>query len=170
MMETIRVDALHEEYSEEEKAYYEATYWGLLKDVVKKAISQAEESRADTIRETKNELTPEYDQVGIMLSHVKDFIDGRIEELVPGTYKHEQEVFRYAGPREREAMSYALQEGINYVALTKMYPLARRIDAIEYISEHNLATRNYEGTCRAVLEYEASTGIIARAKEEAPWA
>ena len=157
-------------YDEQETAYSEASYWEQLKEAVNEAIYQAEKSRADTIRETGNELTPEYDQVGITLSRVHDFIDGRIEELVPGTYKHKQEVFRYASPREKEAMSYALQEGINYVALTRLYPIARRLDAIEYISEHKLATRSYEGTCHAVLEYEANTGIKVRAKETAPWA
>ena len=139
---------------EQELAYIETYHWENLQSAVEKAISQVEESRCDTLRETKNAQTPEYDQVERMLSNVMDYITGRIEELSPGTYKHKHETFYYASEREREAMRYALQEGINYVALTGLYPIARRIDAIEYISEHRLASLNYEKTCQAVREYQ----------------
>ena len=139
---------------EQELAYMEVGHWEELQAAVKHAISQLEESRCDTINDTGNGLTPEYNKVEQMLSNVMDYIRGRIEELSPGTYQHKQTTFYYASEREREAMRYALQEGINYVALTGLYPVSRRIDAIEYISERGLSSQNYEKTCQAVREYQ----------------
>ena len=143
-----------EGYDEQEVAYMEACHWEDLQETVKKAISQLEASRCDTIRDTGNSLTPEYNKVEDLLSNIRDYIDGRIEELNPGTYKHKQETFHYTSSREREAMGYALKEGINYVALTGIFPIARQIEAIEYISEHRLGSLNYEKTSQAVREYQ----------------
>ena len=56
-------------------------------------------------------------------------------------------------------MRYAVQEGVNYVAL-KDLPLARHIEAIEYIAAHNLASRNYDATLKAVEAYKEEMGLL----------
>jgi len=98
-----------------------------------------------------------------MLEQVQAYVEGRIEELTPGVYKHRCEFYHYAGKESREVLQYALQEGINAVPLMNLWPVSSRLGAAEYISERGLASLNYEKTCEAVNEYE--TAILGLRKE-----
>ncbi len=139
---------------EQELAEEEAYYWEDLLEKVRKVNSEVDSRRSDTIHITQNSLTPEYDKVESILYDVEQYIKGRIEELTPGWYKSSYEGRHYMRTRYGEAMQYAYQEGINYIPLSRIYGADRQIDAIEYISEHHKASRNYDATCRAVIEYE----------------
>ena len=130
----------------------EASHWEKLRGSVQQLVYQVEECRDARVKESGDKLTPEHDKLALMLDRVMDFVDGRIEEQRPGSYKFRQEFYHCAGSEEREVLRYALQEGINAVALMSLLPAQRR-DAVEYISEHGLASMNYEAASKAVIEY-----------------
>ena len=146
------IDAVEVMHEEEQQAIEQSYSWERIRESVSHLLCEVDDERHDTVRFYGDQNTPEYDKLESMLEHVKDFIDGRIEELNPGSYKHRREFYHHAGREEREVLQYALQEGINAVALEKL-PRNKRRDAIEYISERRLASMNYESACKAVIEY-----------------
>ena len=139
------VDVLDDEMIADSEAYR----WEGMRDSVVQLIYELDEKRRACIRETGNSLQPEYDKVELMLGQLQDYMDGQIEAIQPRSY-HRSNAFK----DEREAIDYAAQEGVNYVALKDIYPASRRIEAVDYITKHGLASRDYEATCRAVSEYD----------------
>ena len=148
------VEVMHEE---EVLAENDSYRWEELSDQLSHLICCVDDSRSDCVRESRDRNTSEYDSLESMLWDVKNYVDGRIEELRPGSYAREYDN-RYASRSQQEMMSYALQEGINYVGLHEVSCSPQWCkDAIEYISEHGLVSMNYEATCKAVEEYLAVT-------------
>ncbi len=146
------IDAVEVMYEEEQRSIEESYSWERIKDALSHLLCEAEDEQKSTARFTGDRNQPEYDKLRSMLEHVQSYVEGRIEELNPGSYKHNREVFHYAGREEREALQYALQEGVNAVAL-ECLPRAEWWGAIEYISKHGLASLNYEATKKAVIDY-----------------
>ena len=134
-------------YEDEEQNLNEAYKWEELRDMVRHL-----NSTVNSYRDPKQSTT-DYNKLEVILYQLEDFISGRIEELNPGSYRYELSRRFYVDSTEREVMSYAQQEGINYVALT-LLPKEARIEAIDYIREHGKASLNYEETCLAAHEYE----------------
>ncbi len=137
-------------YEDEDLNMNEAYKWECLREQVRDL-----NSTVDTYRDKSDFPTTDYDKLEVILYQLEDYINGRIEELNPGSYRQELSGRFYVDRTEREAMRYAKQEGINYVALT-LLPKESRIDAIDYIREHGMASLNYEKTCLAAHEYEVS--------------
>ncbi len=137
-------------YEDEELNLCEAYKWEDLRRQVREL-----NSTVNTYRDKSDFPTTDYDKLEVILYQLEDYINGRIEELNPGSYRYELSRRFYVDHTEQEAMSYAQQEGINYVALT-LLPKESRIDAIDYIREHGMASLNYEETCLAAHEYEVS--------------
>ena len=73
-------------------------------------LYEVDDEQKDTARFTGDRNQPEYNKLRSMLEHAETYVTGRIEELHPGSYKHNR---RYAGCEEREALQHALQEGVN---------------------------------------------------------
>ena len=169
------IDAVAVMYEEEQRAIEESHSWERIRDSLQHLLYEVEDEQKDTARFTGDRNQPEYDKLMSMLEHAETYVIGRIEELHPGSYKHSREVFHYAGCEEREVLQYALQEGINAVAL-EVLPRAERRSAIEYISEHGLASMNYEATKKAVIDYcieenARKYGVVLDRKEaERIWA
>ena len=169
------IDAVEVMYEEEQRAIEESYSWERIRDSLEHLLYEVEDEQNDTARFTGDRNQPEYDKLRSMLEHVENYVTGRIEELHPGSYKHTREVSHYAGCEEREVLQYALQEGINAVAL-EVLPRAERRSAIEYISEHGLASLNYEATKKAVIDYcieenARKYGVVLDRKEaERIWA
>ncbi len=130
----------------------ESYRWEGLRDEVIHLIYDLDEKRRACIRETGNNLQPEYDKVEMLLGQIQDYMEGQIEAIVPGSYSRSSAFINIKS--EREALDYAVQEGVNYVALKNIYPASRRIEAVDYLTKHGLASRDYEAACRAVSEYE----------------
>ncbi len=152
------IDAVEAMYEEEGLRLSDSYRWEELNEQLRHLINCVDDSRSDHKRESHNAFTPEYDSLETMLCDVQSYVEGRIEELRPGYYEGKYESVKYASKEQQEMMRYALQEGINYVGLRKVsFNLLRCKDAIEYISEHRLASMNYEATCNAVEEYLAAT-------------
>lgn len=145
------IDVVEELYVEGQAAIDETYRLEAVKNAVVQALYQLDESRRESIRETGNRLTPEYDKLERMLGNVQDFIDGRIQELNPFYCERSYMFFDENAPIRVE-LRQAQQEGINYVAL-KGLPSDEYARAVEYISEHGLASMNYEATCQAVEEF-----------------
>ena len=169
------IDAVEVMYNEEQqvdegqRAIEESYSWERIRDSLQHLLYEVEDEQKDTARFTGDRNQPEYDKLRSILEHVETYVTGRIEELHPGSYKHSREVFHYAGREEREALQYALQEGINAVALEAL-PRAEWRNAVEYISEHGLASLNYEAAKKAVIDYciDKSTreyGVVLDRKE-----
>lgn len=156
------IDAVEVMYEEEAQAADEAYRWGTLRDALQQLVYELDERRSESVRESGDRNTPEYNKLESMLEQVQAYVEGRIEELTPGVYKHRCEFYHYAGKESREVLRYALQEGINAVPLMNLWPVSRRLDAAEYISKRGLASLNYERTCDAVSEYE--TVVLGRKK------
>lgn len=146
--------------TDEEQAVYESYRWEDLLELLIHVMNEVDEKRDDSIRETRNILSPEYDRLEEMLWHVRNYVEGRIEELHPG-YCEGQNFGRFSFRSDKEAMRYALQEGINYVALSAL-AFTDRIPAIEYISENRLSSLNYEKACLAVEEYRTARREMKR--------
>ena len=91
---------------------------------------------------------------------------GRAQEL-DGEFCLDRWKFPYSvqTAREREVMSYARQEGINYVALS-LLTSGERLDAAEYIREHGLSSLSYTKTLDAVKEY---TRVSYKARTGFDW-
>ena len=142
------IDEIEVMHEEEVLAESDSYRWEKLSEQISHLLCCVDDSRSDCVREIRDRSTSEYDSLESMLWDVKNYVDGRIEELRPG----------YASQSQQEMMSYALQEGINYVGLHEVSCSPQWCkDAIEYISEHGLASMNYEATCKAVEEYLAVT-------------
>ena len=169
------IDAVDVMYEEEQRAIEESYSWERIRDSLQHLLYEVDDEQKDTARFTGDRNQPEYNKLRSMLEHAETYVTGRIEELHPGSYKHSREVFHYAGREEREALQYALQEGVNAVAL-EVLPRAEWRDAIEYISEHELASLNYEATKCAVIDYcieenARKYGVVLDRKEaERIWA
>lgn len=160
-----------EQQVDEEQLAIEKSYnWERIRDSLQQLLFEVYDERKDTARYFGDDDTHRYTKLELMLHRVQSYVEGQIEELHPGMYKHRHKVF----PEEREALQYALQEGINAVALESL-PRAEWCDAIEYISEHGLASMNYEAAKKAVIDYciekgARETGIhLPRNKAEEIW-
>lgn len=152
------IDAVEAMYEEEGLRLSDSYRWEELNEQLRHLINCVDDSRSDHKRESHDAFTPEYDSLEAMLCDIQSYVEGRIEELRPGYYEGKYENVKYASRGQQEMMRYALQEGINYVGLREVsFNPQRCKDAIEYISEHSLASMNYEATCKAVKEYVAVT-------------
>ncbi len=169
------IDAVEVMYEEEQRAIEESYSWERIRDLLQHLLYEVDDEQKDTARFTGDRNQPEYDKLRSMLEHAKTYVTGLIEELHPGSYKHSREVSHYAGREEREALQYALQEGINAVAL-EILPRSEWRNAIEYILEHGLASMSYEATKKAVIDYcieenARKYGVVLDRKEaERIWA
>ena len=149
MIDAAEVMYDEEQLINEEQLAIEKSYnWERIRDSLQQLLYEVYDERKDTARYFGDDDTHRYTKLELMLHRVQSYVEGQIEELHPGTYKHRRKVFR----EEREALQYALQEGINAVALENL-PRAEWRDAVEYISEHGLASMNYEATKKAVIDY-----------------
>ena len=122
-----------------------------VKDALAQVFYQLDESRRESIRETGDALKPEYDNIEYMLSNVQNLIEGRIQELNP-YYSEDQHSWCNEDAPMMVQMRQAREKGINYVALQGLS--TEECDhAIRYISEHGLASMNYEATREALQEF-----------------
>ena len=137
----------------EELVRVESIRWVQFKDAVEQLLNQLDTARDESIRDTGDRNTPEYDSLERKLGDVLDSITGRLQELEPA-YSENQVYWMSDTAPLKEIMRYARHEGINYIALQGL-STAECKSAIEYISEHGLASMNYERACRAVSEYRA---------------
>ena len=169
------IDAVAVMYEEEQRAIEESHSWERIRDLLQHLLYEVDDEQKDTARFTGDRNQPEYDKLMSMLEHAETYVTGRIEELHPGSYKFSREVFHYAGREEREMLQYALQEGINAVAL-ECLPYAEWRGAIEYISDHGVSSMNYEASKKAVIDYcieenARKYGVVLDRKEaERIWA
>ena len=147
------IDAVEVMHEEEQQAMYVSYCWERISDSLSHLLCEVDDEQKEAVRESNGDKNqPEFDKLRTMLERVDTYIEGQIAALNPDLYKHRREFYHYAGREEREVLQYALQEGINAVALEKL-PRKKRRDAIEYIMERGLASMNYESACKAVIEY-----------------
>ena len=169
------IDAVEVMYEEEQRAIEESYSWERIRNSLEHLLCEVDDEQKDTARFTGDRNQPEYDKLRSMLEHVETYVQGQIEALNPGTYKRKYERCPFVMHEEREALQYALQEGINAVAL-EVLPRAEWRNAIEYISEHGLANMNYEAAKKAVIDYcieenARKYGVVLDRKEaERIWA
>ena len=124
-----------------------------LKDAVEQAMNVMYTARDGSERDTGGQNAKWYDSLERLFSSVWDNIQGRMQELNPKYYEFQHSWMSDKAPL-KQMMSYARQEGINFIPLQGM-SIEDTKQAIEFISSHGLASMNYEATCEAVKEYRA---------------
>ena len=128
------------------EAYDELYYWQELRYGIEHQIGQIDEYRRE-VQETPWEVTPEFDRLEELLNDITEYIDGRMQELAP------DRVSEHVYSREaRQLAQEALSKGINYFGLSHLTP-EDKTRAMEYITEHGLASMSYDKTRRAVQEF-----------------
>ena len=79
---------------------------------------------------------------------------GRMNELEPDYCAEYERDYGFSTMYRKEA-ELARENGVNFVALWEEVPGAEsKAEAVAYITEHGLASLNYEATCEAIEEYE----------------
>ena len=79
---------------------------------------------------------------------------GRMNELEPDYCAEYERTYGFSTLFKKEA-ELARENGVNFVALWEEVPGAEsKAEAVAYITEHGLASLNYEATCEAIEEYE----------------
>ncbi len=146
------IDPVEVMYEEDQQAIDKSHSWERIRDSLRHLLCEVDDERRKTVRYYGDSNTPEYDKLESMLEHVERYVEGQIEALNPGSYKQWYDFNFYATGERREMLQYAFQEGINAVALESL-PCSEWRGAIEYISEHGLASLNYEATRKAVIDY-----------------
>ena len=141
------------ERCDEETLRYEESYnWRDVDYKLNQLLDDVDELRSEWRRTSGVSATEEYDRLKEMLNETRAYVQGRIQELDP-TYCERRREYRYASPETREAIQYARQEGINYIALEQTLIGSDIVDAIEYISRRGLASMKYDATRRAIHEH-----------------
>ncbi len=129
------------------EAYDEMYYWQELRYGIEHLIGQLDEYRTECMSDPFED-TPEFDRLEDLLNeYVMEYIDGRMHELDPDKVRA-----RVYNDEARQIAQEALSRGINYFGLSHLLP-EEKPRAIEYITEHGLASMSYDKTRQAAQEF-----------------
>jgi hypothetical protein len=129
----------------------EAYSWEALSEKLSSLIDFVSEKRDRYEYARQQTRTPEYEEVEYRLTELKEYVDGRAQELNP-YYAETRYEYRSARRKERELLEYAKQEGINWYALECVYGFERKKAVIEYLMERGLASMKYTIALKEVKE------------------
>ena len=144
-----------DEQTRDEQLRTETIRLNSLKDAVEHAMNVMYTARDESERDTEGQNTEWYNNLERLFSGVWDSIEGRMQELNPKYCEFQHSWMSDKAPL-KQMMTYARQEGINFISLQGM-SIEDTKQAIEFISSHGLASMNYEATCEAVKEYRGET-------------
>ena len=104
--------------------------------------------------ETERQKESAFGRVYDLLWKCELTLMGRMNELEPD-YCAEYERDYGFSTRHRKEAELAREKGVNFVALWEHVPGAEsKAEAVAYITEHGLASLNYDATCAAIEEYK----------------
>ena len=104
----------------------------------------------ETERQKQSALGRVYDR----LWECELMLMGRMNELEPDYCAEYERTYGFSTMYRKEA-ELARENGVNFVALWEEVPGAEsKAEAVAYITEHGLASLNYEATCAAIEEYK----------------
>lgn len=129
----------------------EAYSWEALSEKLSTLIDLVSEKRDRYEYERHVSNAPEYEEVENRLTELKEYVDGRAQELNP-YYAETRYEYRSARKKERELLEYAKQEGINWYALERVYGFERKKAVMEYLMEHRLTSMKYATALKEVKE------------------
>ena len=148
----LAIDELDPELQAEEAwKETEVLSWETLSDKLRSLIGFVCDKRDDYETLTHDADTSEYDEVELRLYELKDYVDGRAQELFPD-YVTTRYGYYHKPDRDRELIEYATQEGINWYALEGVYGYRRKKAIIEYLMEYRLASMKYTAALEGVKE------------------
>lgn len=120
-----------------------------LRDELTQMIRVAEHAQSK-VKTEWNESTPALEAVVSLLDDAMGHVEGRITELMPWFGEYYEHNTRAESRQAQEAT----RRGINYMGLVYgIYGVEEHGRAMEYISEHGLASMDYAATREAVRKF-----------------